>query len=238
MGLFRYQNVFRSITLSISYLGATSVRHSSTAYILRTPPPNTPREVPTPLVFVSASGWDSGSQHGMRKFASMFAEKGFTCLELDLAPPAKPPKSSQALMEHYEGELSSHIRLTSIPFAPVIIARGSGALIAQTYISSYPASGLLLISPPASNASLSSPPFDPSSIHNSAMLLPTPLSEFDFEPKFPCAILCGEGDAAGLSENRLWKDAAVDKLVVPDSRALDSQEGFVKIEQWLDEIGV
>lgn len=39
----------------------------------------------------------------MRKFASMFAEKGFTCLELDLAPPAKPAKSSQALMEHFEG---------------------------------------------------------------------------------------------------------------------------------------
>ena len=45
-------------------------------------------------------------------------------------------------------ELASHIRLLAIPFAPVIVARAGGTLIAQTYVSSHPASALLLISPP------------------------------------------------------------------------------------------
>jgi hypothetical protein len=37
-----------------------------TKYILRTPPSNPapPREVPTPLVFVSAEGWDKDSSKG------------------------------------------------------------------------------------------------------------------------------------------------------------------------------
>jgi hypothetical protein len=37
-----------------------------TKYILRTPPTNPapPREVPTPLVFVSAEGWDKDSSRG------------------------------------------------------------------------------------------------------------------------------------------------------------------------------
>jgi hypothetical protein len=37
-----------------------------TKYVLRTPPsdPAPPREVPTPLVFVSAEGWDRDSARG------------------------------------------------------------------------------------------------------------------------------------------------------------------------------
>lgn len=86
---------------------------------------------------------------------------------------------------------------------------------------------MLLISPPTHNGAL------PSS------LLPTPLQEFNFEPKFPCGILCAEEEAAHLSErNRLWKDPGVDKIVVKDTDALDGRGGLVKIEQWLDEIGV
>ncbi|KAI0659917.1 hypothetical protein C8Q70DRAFT_982551 [Cubamyces menziesii] len=37
---------------------------SATGYLLRTPPPSAPREVPTPLVFVSASSWDASSRKG------------------------------------------------------------------------------------------------------------------------------------------------------------------------------
>lgn len=120
-----------------------------------------------------------------------------------------------------------------IPFAPVIFARGPGALIAQTYISSHPASGLLLISPPVSNDQLRD-----SSKAQGQTLLPTTLPEFDFEPKFPCAILCTQQETTALAENRLWKDDNVDKLVTRDEQAIDGQQGFVKIEQWLDEVGV
>jgi hypothetical protein len=39
---------------------------TKTKYVLRTPPSNPapPREVPTPLVFVSAEGWDGDSAKG------------------------------------------------------------------------------------------------------------------------------------------------------------------------------
>ncbi|KAL6302659.1 hypothetical protein BKA93DRAFT_736241 [Sparassis latifolia] len=200
----------------------------STSYLLRSPPSSAPREVPTPLVFVSASRWDAASSSGMTEFASMLAERGFTCLEVDLAPPKDRQSNADTLMHYFEtGEcLSSHIRLCAIPFPPVIFARSFGSLIAQTYISSYPASGLLLISPPVSNEAVPS------------ALLPSSLREFDFEPKFPCGILYAQGEMKRLEHNRLWGDPNVDRLMVKDTGAIDGREGQAKIEQWLDEIGV
>ncbi len=199
----------------------------------------------------------------MDRCAAWFAERGFTCLEIDLGHP-ESVSTSEALMKHYEKgelllflcrrtlrgsacskqdrvvggcmrwivlticvhtELASHIRLLAIPFAPVIVARAGGTLIAQTYISSHPASALLLISPPPSNTAAS-------------QLLPTPLPEFNFEPKFPCAIMCTESEHATLEkDNRLWPDPNVDKMVVRDDAAFAEQEGLVKVEQWLDELG-
>ncbi|PIL23075.1 hypothetical protein GSI_14383 [Ganoderma sinense ZZ0214-1] len=166
----------------------------------------------------------------MSRCASWFAEKGFTSLELDLGRPADA-STSEALMKHYEFELASHIRLLAIPFAPVIVARGAGTLIAQTYISSYPASALLLISPPPSNSALAASDTDKS-------LLPTALPEFDFEPRFPVAVMATKQERPVLEkENRLWKDPDVDKMVVEDEAALTGQEGLARIEEWLDELG-
>ncbi|KAI0754123.1 hypothetical protein C8Q80DRAFT_1216324 [Daedaleopsis nitida] len=217
---------------------------TTSAYLLRSPPPSAPREVPTPLVFVSASKWDARSRTGMDKCAAWFAERGYTCLELDIGPPGSGSgnmSTSEALMRHYESELASHVRLLAIPFAPIIVARAGGTLIAQTYISSHPASALMLISPPPSNAavtsssSLSMPSPSPS---HSQSLLPTPLPEFNFEPNFPCAVMCMENERERLeAENRLWKDTNVDRMVVRDEAAVVGQEGLVKIEQWLDELG-
>lgn len=181
----------------------------------------------------------------MSAFASWYAERGYTCLEIDLGK-LEGASTSEALMSKYEAgewshllinfhrrvstrrtELASHIRLLAIPFAPVIVSRAGGTLIAQTYISSYPATGLLLISPPPSNAEA------PSS------LLPTPLPEFDFEARFPCAVMCTEKEVARLAEgNRLWQDQAVDKIIVKDETAIVGQDGVVKIEQWLDDLGI
>ncbi|GBE83976.1 hypothetical protein SCP_0510350 [Sparassis crispa] len=162
----------------------------------------------------------------MTEFASMLAERGFTCLEVDLAPPKDRQSNADTLMHYFGTELSSHIRLCAIPFPPVIFARSFGSLIAQTYISSYPASGLLLISPPVSNEAVPS------------ALLPSSLREFDFEPKFPCGILYAQGEMKRLEHNRLWRDPNVDRLMVKDTGAIDGREGQAKIEQWLDEIGV
>lgn len=213
-----------TMTFRTSFLRYSTA--GQTMYLLRQPSPSAPREVPTPLVFVSSSQWDASSAEGMRKFAGLFAERGYTCLEIDLAVP-QDRSSGDALMQHFEAELASHVRLAAIPFAPVVIARSTGSLIAQTYISSHPASGLLLISPPESNAAVSS-----------SGLLPSPIPEFNFETKFPLAILCTEDDKKKLAENRLWNDDNVDKLVVKDHAAIDGQKGRMKIETWLDEIGV
>lgn len=121
-------------------------------------------------------------------------------------------------------ELSSHIRLTSIPFAPVLVARSSGSLIAQTYISSHPASGLILISP---NPKTSSP--------ESIAILPTPLKEFNFEAKFPLVIIdTPAGTKVQQKENRLVKEDGIEIITVDD---VDGQEAFRQIEMWLDESG-
>lgn len=38
----------------------------------------------------------------MREWASMFPEKGFTCIETDLTMPESPASDSEALMHHFE----------------------------------------------------------------------------------------------------------------------------------------
>ncbi|KDQ56226.1 hypothetical protein JAAARDRAFT_132477 [Jaapia argillacea MUCL 33604] len=203
----------------------TPVRQSSSgSFILRQPSNLAPREVPTPLVFLSARSWDEKSAVGMTAFASIFAEKGYTCLEIDLSKPKDGVSSSESMMLTWQDELRHHIRLTSIPFAPVIVARAAGALIAQTYISSNPATGLVLISPPSSNSAL------PRS------LLPNALEEFNYEAKFPIALV-GTMEEVGMlrSSHRLGSDPGVDLIEVDE---IDGQQGFSKIEQWLDEIGI
>jgi hypothetical protein len=104
----------------------------------------------------------------------------------------------------------------------VIFARSSASLIAQTYISSNPASGLFLISPPPSNSV-------------SKIILPTPLKEYDFEPKFPMAVMASRQEMELYKESRLGRDPGVDKIEVEN---VEGQEAFVAIEQWLDELGI
>jgi len=160
----------------------------------------------------------------MSGYATMFAEKGFTTLESDIDIPAHCVSDSQALMGHFESRLRSDIHLAGIPFPPVVFARSSAALIAQAYISSNPASGLLLISPPWSNTSLSKD------------LLPTALKEFDFEPKFPIGIMGTPKEVEVLQQkSRLGQDPGVDMIQVDD---IDSQEAFVRMELWLDDWGI
>ena len=50
--------------------------------------------------------------------------------------------------------------------------------------------------------------------------------------------MCTEAERAGLEGSRLWEDPEVDRMVVKDAEAVVGQEGLVKIEQWLDEIGI
>ncbi|KIK71177.1 hypothetical protein GYMLUDRAFT_235538 [Collybiopsis luxurians FD-317 M1] len=193
------------------------------SFLVHEPPSSAPRIVPTPLVFVSASQWDqSSSRQGFTILAKMYSHKGYTCLDTDLSLSANASSSNS--MQHLESELKSVVRASFNPFPPVFFARGAACLITQTYISSNPASGLVLISPPASNNSL------PTSV------LSHTLPEFNFEPNFPIVVVdTPQGMAKLQTENRLAKDDRVDRIVVND---VEGQEAFIKIEQWMDEIGI
>ena len=79
------------------------------------------------------------------------------------------------------------------------------------------------MSPPPSNASAE------------RSLLPTPLEEFDYEVKFPVAIVGTKGELERIrTVGRLGSDA-VDIIEV---ESLDGQEAFVKIDTLLDDWGV
>ncbi|KAF8898571.1 hypothetical protein BD779DRAFT_1484601 [Infundibulicybe gibba] len=183
--------------------------------------------VPTPLVFVSASSWDKSTLgwFGATSVSRILSEKGFTCLECDLAPPSRVHiHTSQELMSHFESELRSTIRTCSIPFPPIIFAHSSACIIAQTYISSNPATGLFMISPPISNTSLPE------------TQLPTRLKEFDYEPKFPIAIMATAAEMNVIqNQSRLGKEPDVDKIVVTD---IEGRQALQEVENWLDGLGV
>lgn len=67
-------------------------------------------------------------------------------------------------------------------------------------------------------------------------LLPTPLEEFNFEPKFPIALLTTPHLMQRLQKtNRLAQDPQVELLTTED---LESQDAFLKIESWLDDLGI
>lgn len=135
------------------------------------------------------------------------------------------------MMKWFEDELRSAVRLCMIPFPPVVFARSAGSLIAQTYISSNPASGLVLISPPVKNAEL-----EHIRGQDGSPLLATKLTEFDFEPYFPIAVIADPGRMRTLEKtNRLVQEPEVDKFTVDD---LEGQQAFKDIQNWLDKLGI
>lgn len=117
-----------------------------------------------------------------------------------------------------------------IPFPPVVFARSAGCLIAQTYISSNPASALVLVSPPVSNAEL-----DGIKAQDGLPVLPTKLAEFDFEPHFPIAVMATPERLKALKDNHIVREPEVDKLVTDD---LEGQLAFHTIQNWLDKLGI
>ncbi|KAF8331462.1 uncharacterized protein EI90DRAFT_2972571 [Cantharellus anzutake] len=162
----------------------------------------------------------------MQTLAAQFPSIGYNTMEIDIDMPSPLASQPRSLLTYFESELSSQIRLAAIPFRPVIFARSAGALIAQTYISSHPASALVLIAPTPST-----------SCAEAKALLPN-LQEFNYEPRFPILILDSpEREEAQRKENRLLRNEApaVDFVSV---NSVDGQGAFVEIQRWLDSIGV
>jgi len=118
-----------------------------------------------------------------------------------------------------------------ISFPPVVFARSAGCLIAQTYISSNPAMGLFLLSPPLNNMEMES-----SRSQDGLPVLPTRLTEFNFEPFFPIAIMAtSERMKHLMKSNQLARASAVHKYVV---KCLQGQRAYNDVQDWLDDIGI
>ncbi|KAF7339732.1 hypothetical protein MSAN_02188700 [Mycena sanguinolenta] len=192
---------------------------------VRNPSTSAPREAPTPLLFVSAKDWDIDSSRGVDKLATILSMKGFTCVHCDLSPPTVPLSDSNELMQHFVADLVANLRLSwQSPFPPVLFARSAAALIAQKYISSYSVTAMMLMGDiPSTNADVPK------------NLLPTPLAEFNFEPTFPIALLTTPREMDRLRTTNRLAQADVDLLTAEE---LGSQEALLKIEGWLDDLGI
>jgi len=155
----------------------------------------------------------------------MLAEKGFTCLQVDLSPPTDPETlSSNEITAHFESGLRSAIRSAMIPFAPVIIARSAACVIAQTYVSSNPAIGIFLVVPDASSQAVPT------------KLFLTTLEEFPFEATFPIAVMGTHAEIGALtSRGLLAKESTVDLI---ETSELSDHAFLTKLESWLDSLGI
>ncbi|TDL16609.1 hypothetical protein BD410DRAFT_816684 [Rickenella mellea] len=190
-----------------------------------------PREVPTPLVFLSTNALDRSSAKSLHELASSLTRQGFSSLELDLSlsSPTQTLRTSEEVLQNAASELREAITTSPSPFPPVLVARGLASLVAQTYISSYPASALLLIDPPAS------PKTYPLSSSEARKFLPTKVKDFDFEPRFPVALIAtpdSDSSSTSLTEHRLVS-AGADVFL-----AKREEDVMSLLENWLDELGV
>ncbi|KZT32092.1 hypothetical protein SISSUDRAFT_994402 [Sistotremastrum suecicum HHB10207 ss-3] len=203
-----------------------ATKRYASSHIKRHPSTSAVREVPTPLVFLSARSWDPNSDMGMRHLASWFPERGYTTIEIDVDVESLNDDSTMwGSYEPIYPELGSQIRLADAPWPPVLFARSAGSLIAQTYISSNPSTGLCLISPPFSNAD----------VQNVRM---TTRVDYTFEPKFPIAILDETERLAKLqAHHRLLQFNSPWVSALPVN-TLGGQEMVNILERWLDDIGV
>ncbi|OCF31466.1 hypothetical protein I316_06868 [Kwoniella heveanensis BCC8398] len=129
--------------------------------------------------------------------------------------------------------LATQIRLLSIPFPPIIIARGAGsALLAQAFVEDHPASGLVLINPPpdedprrpapystaaaaataTKNASLTRAATAGSNQSDNANVNTTwTWPKFGYEPHFPLLIMSSQAGLQRLSTtHRLVREGGND----------------------------
>lgn len=172
-------------------------------------------------------GDDTG---GFTAWSAMYSSRGYTSIEIDLKPPTPMPATSEELMKHFvDGqfltflplpkqlrltslllsvktftELSQQVRLTGIPFPPVIHSRSYTSLIAQAYISDHPCHGLFLLSPPAPSANTGA--YEPDEAPTG--MLPTALPEFNYEPYFHIGVMLTSEDVEKGFEklSRLGRD--------------------------------
>ncbi|KAL1407469.1 hypothetical protein Q8F55_006902 [Vanrija albida] len=175
---------------------SSDAKAKCTRWVVREASGFAPRESPTPLVLLRSPGitWpgvDKATEAEWAPWADMLSQRGYTTVEVDVSAAADEASPSPVIAA--SKALNSQLRMLGIPFAPIVIASGPASLVAQAYVSDFPASGLVLVSPP--------PDADPRAEGDAAW----PWPEFSYEPHFPILLV---GDEAALEHTRVGRAAA------------------------------
>ena len=126
-------------------------------------------------------------------WTGMFAEKGYSTVEIDITPAPDDPKPFPSMIK----VLSGQIRLMANPFPPILVASGWSCLLAQGFVEDNPTSGLVLVDPPPDQdprASSSASAGDAKAGASTQWEWPT----FKYEPKFPILLLSKQGEGEEL----------------------------------------
>lgn len=154
------------------------------------------REVPTPLVLLSASKWSGQPEAkvSLKSFISQFTRNGWNVASIDVDPKLEAD-TSQGILASLESELALQMRESGAsgggsPFPPLMIAKGLDTLIAESYISSHPLSGLVLLNPPLTPAHARGQCPDQ---------LPTSMEPFNYEIRSPCKVAWSQDEVQKLA---------------------------------------
>lgn len=206
-------------------------------YLLRPPFAGAVRECPTPIILVralglsssypslaTASSTDEDADTDWSDWGGMFAEKGYTALEVDISAPSSPSPPGEGQVSPLKAMstlLASQIRLLAIPFPPILVSSGDSCLLTQIYVEDNPASGLVMLDPPApSSSGLSSGSAGsgiPSVVGKVGDMVQGKGKEgetswelpiFGYEPAFPILVLSSSSRSAEISQSRLGQAAS------------------------------
>ncbi|KAI5123162.1 hypothetical protein M0805_000865 [Coniferiporia weirii] len=216
------------------------VRHDDgTLVVEHLPAPGAPRFAPTPMVLVGSTALEDDGGAFLSfgdKLCSEASSRGFSCFQFDLAykyaESSRDINGAKKVMDRLASHLKSLISSTESPFPPILYAQQLGCLIAQTYVSSYPVSALILDSPPLSSESLSSWP-------GLTKRLSLPLPEFTFEPKFPVLVMERRSARGVLKNSRLTIGGAdYTEFCENSSESGTTPNRMRAVERWIDELGL
>lgn len=243
-GLRRASSASRFTLKAVSTRPVVSQRFKSTLSIVPASS-SAPREVPTPIIFLTASKWSSSppAAEAFAEWIRHFSAQGYESVLLDLDPEQSLSdiKDSSKLMEVFEKDVIDTLRQagSTPPFPPIMISRGPASLIAQTYVSSRPLTALQLIDPPINNTYLR---------EEQPALLPGDLAEFDFEITFPVRVVWSQAELQRQQEKQVpWYDVhriehereeeadeSLDRYTF-----IEEKQGVESTQEWLEsEVGV
>ncbi|CAM0140083.1 unnamed protein product [Umbelopsis sp. WA50703] len=221
--------MLRSCNRVRHFVKLTNQRSLATA---TTTPTKALRKLPTPLVFLEGLGTPEKGT-----WQDKFSELGYTSTAVYLT--AEPTGLGQSLgdvVRALSKDLAKCIQKDLSFFPPVIIANGVCTNIAERYIESHPATGLVLVEPATAEKiaemALQELPSD-----NYAM------EECTYEPQFPILLIHNTQESS--MPHRLQGDPNVDKVVldsgVKPNGFIDGKcwkDAYQSTAEWLDEMGM